>query len=377
MKRAILFLSIVTLIAAGCNQQPASQAPAAASSSTANAAASGPFTAQELTQFAALDPIDTHTHLYQSAPVLTAMLRRLNLRVVDILVTHDPDQKLLDQEKSQALQFVRSSDGYAVLCTTFNPFPYADPGFSRKVIAQLNQDFDHGAIAVKIWKNIGEQVKDKKGGYVLPDDPAFQPIYQDLAAHHKTLIAHVADPDSGWQAPNRESPDYSYYTQHPEWYMYNRPNAPSKEAILKARDHVLEKNPKLRVVGAHLGSMESNFGELAQHLDKYPNFAVDLAARMPYIVQQPHAEIVAFITRYQDRLIYATDNEGPTGSNADQLAQELEKRYALDWRFLATNSTLEYRGHTVQGLALPQAILRKLYHENAVKWFPGVLGEAH
>jgi predicted TIM-barrel fold metal-dependent hydrolase len=123
--------------------------------------------------------------------------------------------------------------------------------------------------------------------------------------------------------------------------------------------------------------MESNFGELAQHLDKYPNFAVDLAARMPYIVQQPHAEIVAFITRYQDRLIYATDNEGPAGSNADQLAQELEKRYALDWRFLATNSTLEYRGHTVQGLALPQAILRKLYHENAVKWFPGVLGEAH
>jgi hypothetical protein len=87
MKRAILFLSIVTLIAAGCNQQPASQAPAAASSSTANAAASGPFTAQELTQFAALDPIDTHTHLYQSAPVLTAMLRRLNLRVVDILVS--------------------------------------------------------------------------------------------------------------------------------------------------------------------------------------------------------------------------------------------------------------------------------------------------
>jgi hypothetical protein len=376
MKRAILSLSVVILSATACNKQPASSG-SAATSSTTTAAAAGPFTAQELTQFAALHPIDTHTHLYQSAPVLTAMLRRLNLQVIDIVVTETPDQKRLDQEKSQALEFVRSSDGHAVLCTTFNPFPYAQPGFSRKVIAQMNQDFDQGTIAVKIWKNIGEQVKNKQGDYVMPDDPVFQPIYQDIAAHHKTLIAHVADPDSIWQAPNRESADYSYYTKHPEWYMYNRPNAPSKQAILVARDHLLETNPKLRVVGAHLGSMESNFLELAQHLDQYPNFAVDLAARMPYIVKQPHAEIINFITKYQDRLIYATDNEGPADSNAAQVAQELESRYALDWRFFATNDTLEYRGHAVQGLALPQPILRKLYHENAVNWFPGVLGHAH
>jgi hypothetical protein len=373
MKRATLFLSIGILTTTACNKQPASSAPAATSSST-SAAASGPFTAQEVTQFAALDPIDTHAHLFQSAPVLTAMLQRLNLRVIDIVVTETGDQKKLDLERSQALEFIRSSDGHAVLCTTFNPFSYAQPGFSRKAIAQINQDFDHGAIAVKIWKNIGELIKSKKGDYVMPDDPVFQPIYQDIAAHNKTLIAHVADPDSIWEAPNKDSADYHYYTQHPDWYMYNRPNAPSKEAILAARDHLLEKNPKLRVVGAHLGSMESNFAELAQHLDKYPNFAVDMAARMPYVVKQPHAEIIAFITKYQDRLIYATDNEGPADANADHVAKELETRYAMDWRFLATNDTIDYRGHTVKGLALPLPILEKLYHQNAVKWFPGVLG---
>ena len=375
MKTAILLLSIATLAATGCNKATAPSATAPSPSTPATV--SGAFTAEELAQFNALNPIDTHTHLYGNAPAVTSMLKRLNLHVIDILVTQTPDQKALDKEKLQALEFIRSSGGYAILCTTFNPFPYAQPGFSRKVIAELNQDFAHGAVAVKIWKNIGEQVKDAKGNYVMPDDPVFQPIFADIAAHNKTLIAHVADPNTIWEPPTPAAADYSYYTQHPEWYMYNRPNAPSKEAILVARDHLLEKNPKLRVVGAHLGSMEANFAQLSEHLDKYPNFAVDLAARMPYIVNKPRQEIIDFITKYQDRLIYATDDELTPEDNAADVAQRLENGYALDWRFFATNDALLYRGHTVYGLALPQPILQKLYHENAAKWFPGVVANTH
>jgi Amidohydrolase len=363
MKNVILSLSIAILAATGCNKPTASS----------GATVSGPFTAEELAQFTALTPIDTHTHLYGSAPAVTAMLQKLNLHVIDILYTQTPDQKALDKEKLQALEFIRSSEGYAILCTTFNPFPYAQPGFSRKVIAEINQDFAQGAVATKIWKNIGEQVKDAKGNYVMPDDPVFQPIFEDIAAHNKTLIAHVADPNTIWEPPTPAAADYSYYTQHPEWYMYNRPNAPSKEAILVARDHLLEKNPKLRVVGAHLGSMEANFAQLAQHLDQYPNFAVDLAARMAYFVNKPHEQIIDFITKYQDRLIYATDDELNADENAVEVAKKLENGYALDWRFLATNDALIYRGHAVRGLALPLPILQKLYHQNAVKWFPGVI----
>jgi predicted TIM-barrel fold metal-dependent hydrolase len=371
MQRTILYFSLAVLAMAGCKQQ-SSPPPEPVAVTT-----SGPFTSAELSQFSALGPIDTHAHFFLSAPVLTGMLERLNLHVVDILVAHTADQKQLDLARSQAWDFVHSSNGHAVLCSTFNPFPYAEPGFARKAIAEINQDFDRGAIAVKIWKNIGEQLKDRKGNYILPDNPVFEPIYRDITAHDKTLIAHVADPDSIWQAPNPQSADYGYYTKNPDWYMYGRANAPSKQGILAARDQLLKENPKLRVVGAHLGSMESDFAELAQHLDQYPNFAVDLAARMPYVVQQPHDQIIAFITKYQDRLIYATDNEGPANSNPDQLVQELEKGYALDWRFFATSDTLQYRGHTVKGLALPQPILRKLYHDNAVHWFPGVLGSDH
>ncbi len=372
-------LSLVLLLATvGCSSKQPPAQDTAASPEAGTPLVSGPFTDQELTRFAALGPIDTHAHIYQNAPEFLAMLQRLHLHVLDILVATTPGQKVLDTKRRQAWEFVRASDGHATLCSTFDPFPFQRPDFSRVAIAEINSDFARGAAAVKIWKNIGEKVQKADGSYLMPDDPIFAPIYKDIAAHNKTLVAHVADPNSIWEAPNPASPDYSYYhTQSPEWYMYQRPNAPSKPDILRARDHVLEQNPHLRVVGAHLGSMESDFHQLGEHLDKYPNFAVDMAARMPYVVMQPRADIIQFIEKYQDRLIYATDSEFMPEDKAVQSVPQWESGYAADWRFLATDDTIEYRGHKVQGLALPLPVLRKLYHDNAVTWFPGLIAAAH
>ncbi|QNI30143.1 amidohydrolase family protein [Alloacidobacterium dinghuense] len=343
------------------------------SSSAIEAPVTGPFAVQELQQFTALDPIDTHTHVYQNAPELIALLERLNLHILDIVVARDPDQKSLDVERRQVSDFVNNSHGHATMCTTFDPFLYREPSFKKTAIAEIDGDFNHGAAAVKIWKNIGEQVKDPKGNYLMPDDPVFEPIYKEISDRDKTLIAHVADPNTIWEPPTPKAADYEYYMHHPEWYMYKKANAPSKAAILVARDHVLEMNPKLRVVGAHLGSMEADFKQLADHLDRYPNFAVDIAARMPYVVMLPRADAIAFIEKYQDRLIYATDHSLAAEAKAQDAVKQWESSYAFDWRFLATSDLLQYRDHQVQGLALPPAVLHKLYHDNALHWIPGVI----
>ncbi len=209
--RKQVFSWIVLVSIAGCSAQPSPKAPVAADASPVT----GPFNSQELQQFAALDPIDTHTHVMQVAPVFQDLLQKLNIHILDILVTHTPSQKDLDTETTQAKDFVKSSKGSATLCTTFNPFVYREPNFSRKVVSQINGDFAQGAVAVKIWKNIGEQVKDAKGNYILPDDPVFAPIYRDIAAENKTLIAHVADPNTIWEPPTPNAADYSYYMKHP------------------------------------------------------------------------------------------------------------------------------------------------------------------
>ncbi|HEY6271674.1 MAG TPA: amidohydrolase family protein [Terriglobales bacterium] len=340
--------------------------------------ASTTFSAHELRAFTALEPIDTHTHVFQSDPAFFILLQRLHLHILDICVVdrHSKFQAHLQPQLDAALGVVHSSGGQAALCTTFDPYPFSQPGFAAAVIRQINGNFEQGAIALKIWKNIGMELQDAKGNYVLPDNPVFSSIYQDIAAHHKTLIAHVADPDSLWNPPDPASPDYSYYMEHPEWYMYKKPHPASKEAILQARDHLLEENPNLRVVGAHLGSMESDFDELSRHLDHYSNFAVDLAARMPYVMKAPRAKMIAFITKYQDRLLYATDLGFSPGQDPAKVVKEWEETYARDWRFFATGESVDENNHNVEGLSLPESVLRKLYHDNAIRWFPGIVASA-
>ena len=379
MKKIAVSLMLVLIVGACGKEQTPKPSTSAASVTASTIPVSGSFSGQELQQFTALDPIDTHAHVFQSDPVFYAMLKRLNLHILDIMLVDDtnPELKDLTKESRDAWKVVRGSNGYVALCTTFDPFKFNQRDFSQEAICKINQDFAQGAVAVKIWKNVGMEIKDAKGNYIMPDNPVFEPIFKDIAAHDKTLIAHLADPDTIWQAPNPAVPDYSYYTKHPKFYMYGKPNVPTKPEILWARDAILKKNPGLRMVGAHLGSMEADFNQLGEHLDQYPNFAVDLAARMPYLEMQPRAKLIAFITKYQDRLIYATDNEFFPGNDAQGAEKNWEDVYANDWRFFATSDTILYRDRKVRGLSLPEPILRKLYHDNAVKWFPGILGSFH
>ncbi|MHB1023935.1 MAG: amidohydrolase family protein [Acidobacteriaceae bacterium] len=382
MKQLILLAGLLVVMT-GCKKQETAITPSpAASVVSTTQAATGTFTNSELKQFVALNPIDAHTHIYRPVPELYALLQKLNLHLLDILVVDDaghgdPDTSPLPFQSQRAWAVVHGSDGHIALCTTFDPFKFNNPDFAARAIHGINQDFADGAIAVKIWKNVGMEIKDTKGNYILPDNPALEPIYKDIAAHHKTLIAHLADPDTIWAPPNPNAPDYHYYTNNPELYMYNKPGAPSKKIILQARDRIVAMNPGLRVVGAHLGSMETDFDGLGARLDRYPNFAVDMAARLVYIAMLPRDKAIVFITKYQDRLIYGTDDTLPDAGDAPQeTVKEMAEDYARDWRFLATSKDVIYHGKKVQGLALPLPILHKLYHDNAVKWFPGILGRS-
>src|SRR6202035_455664 len=232
---------ILMLIAAGCGRQTSSQ-KASGVTAKPNPVITA-FSDQELAQFTALEPIDTHTHIYESDPAYIAMLQRLHLHILDIMVVADnlnPERKSLEKESKDVFEVVRASDGHAAVCTTFDPYLFNQRGFAAAAIRQLNQSFEQGAVAVKIWKNVGMEIKDIRGNYILPDNPSFEPIYKDIAAHHKTLISHLADPDTAWSPPNPSAPDYSYFANNPAWYMYKIPHSPSKEQILLARDHILQ-----------------------------------------------------------------------------------------------------------------------------------------
>ena len=329
----------------------------------------------ELRALSRLHPIDAHTHILKSDPALVAMLKRWDLHVLDILVDDDkdPSRGTLEEQRSTAFAFLHAAQGHASLCTTFDPFAFSNPDFPKNAIANLNDDFAHGAIAVKVWKNIGMELKDSKGKYVMVDDPRLGPIFEDIAAHGKTLIAHQAEPDVAWGPPDPKALDNSYYAEHPEWNMQKIPDAPKKGVVLASRDHLLALNPNLRVVGAHLGSMEANVDDVAKRFDRYPNFAIDTAARVPHLTLQPTAKVRAFLIKYQDRILYGTDTDLLRNGDVPSTIQEWETQLAIDWRYFSTSDHFDYEGRTVEGLHLPAPVLKKLYHDNAVHWIPGIV----
>jgi predicted TIM-barrel fold metal-dependent hydrolase len=349
-----------------------------ASSVCAYAAPLADATSQQdarLKALSALEPIDAHTHILKSDPAVTAMLERWNLHVLDILVSDDkaPERGTLDEQRAEAFAFMHSAHGHAALCTTFDPFLFSNPDFQKKAIDKLNDDFAHGAVAVKVWKNVGMELKDSSGQYVLVDDPRLASIFKDIAAHHKALIAHQAEPDVAWGPSDPKALDNFYYAAHPEWNMQKVPDAPKKATILASRDHLLALNPNLHIVGAHLGSMEANVDFVAKRLDQYPNFAIDTAARVPHLTVQPSAKVRAFLIKYQDRVLYGTDTDVLKGEPTQSAIQDWEKQLALDWRYFSTSDHFDYNGRMVDGLHLPASVLHKLYHDNAVLWIPGII----
>ena len=116
---------------------------------------------------------------------------------------------------------------------------------------------------------------------------------------------------------------------------------------------------------------------MAQRFERYPNFAVDTAARAPYFMLQSREKVKAFLIKYQDRILYATDVVVTPKDDAAKAVQELRNTYERDWKFFATDETVEYKGHTYHGLGLPQPVLRKIFHDNSVHWYPGILGTGH
>ena len=154
--------------------------------------------------------------------------------------------------------------------------------------------------------------------------------------------------------------------------MYGKPGKPSKQTILAARDRMLAAHPNLRVIGAHLGSMEEDVDEIAKRLDRYPNLAVDTAARVTHLALQPREKVRGFLIKYQDRILYATDDGWVPGDNVPERVKAWERDLQRDWKYFATTDEVQYMDRPVKGLGLPEPVLRKLYRANALKWVPGI-----
>jgi predicted TIM-barrel fold metal-dependent hydrolase len=328
-------------------------------------------TAKSPPGFEQLRKIDIHSHVYEDLPVVNDMLRRINLRIINISVPAT-DGHMAFMHRFNAGLVTQHPDLFS-WASTFDVAARNEPDYGARVGKALDETFANGAVMVKIWKEVGLELKRPDGSFVLPDDPIFDPVYAHLALRHKPLLAHLAEPREAWLPLDPKGVHYGYYSRNPKWHLYNRPEFPSHERLMESRDNILAKHPNLVVIGAHIGSLEWDVDEVAKRLDKYPNFHVEVSARTRDLTRQPSSKVRAFFVKYQDRILYGVDRSWmphrtpdvkPTDAQRQTFATELEAQYRRDWDYYAGKGSITYLSDTVEALGLPKDVLEKFYWRN-------------
>ena len=317
--------------------------------------------------------IDAHTHVAGDHPDTLEFLERKGLHLLNICVA-ESNESWCDQEGKPYRQLAHAFPERYSWCTTFD-LPTFQPDYIERVIERLDRDFAAGAVACKVWKNVGMEVRNPKGDLVLVDDPLFEPIFAHLADIQKPLLMHIAEPLACWLPLTHESPHRAYYLANPEWHMHGRSDMPSHATLIASRDAVLAKHPTLRVVGAHLGSLEHDVDAVAERLERYPNFAVDVSARLGDLMSQDGERVRAFFDTFADRILFGTDivmrtphAELPANERARQVAT-LEEAYSDHFRYFETDEELSHGGVTSRGIHLDDHTLEKFYTSNARTWY--------
>jgi predicted TIM-barrel fold metal-dependent hydrolase len=256
-----------------------------------------------------------------------------------------------------------------------------DADWHERTIHYLDETLERGAVAVKIWKNIGMEFRDGEGHMVMIDDPRFDPVFEHLAQKGVPVIGHLGEPRECWLPVEQMVMHKGYFSTHPEYHMYLHPDMPSYEDQLAARDGFLERNPGLRFAGAHLASLEWSVDELAAFLERFPNVIVETAARVRDLQYQSslHRDKVRdFMIKYQDRIAYGTDLVVEPTANTEEAITAARRGWRSDWRYFATDGEVEVRqlDEPVQGLKLPRGVVEKLYRLNAERFFGDPWGSA-
>jgi hypothetical protein len=134
---------------------------------------------------------------------------------------------------------------------------------------------------------------------------------------------------------------------------------PSHQELMAARDAVVAQHPTLRVVVAHLGSLEYDVDEIARRFDQYPNFVVDISARLTDFALQDTDKVRRFCIDYQYRILWGTDLVAGAVSHMPPEKQAhflnyAEATYREYTEFFERDGDVQIGHHTRTGLVVHQ-----------------------
>ena len=259
----------------------------------------------------------------------------------------------------------RYPDRFVVFCN-LDFSAIGDANWGARAAAQLEQDVRNGAAGLKIYKNLGLDVRDAKGR-VPVDDPRLDPVWAMAGQLRIPVLIHTADPAPFWQPQDARNERWLELKEMP-----GRKRSPDRyppwETIIAEQHHVFRKHPKTVFINAHLGWYGNDLAQLGRLMDEMPNMNTEIGAVLAELGRQPRFAKQWFI-RYQDRVVFGKDSYVPSEypyyfrvlETADEYFDYYRRRHAF-WQ--------------MYGLDLPDEVLKKLYYRNALRIIPALSRKA-
>ena len=235
-----------------------------------------------------------------------------------------------------------------------------EPDIGKFLGRQLRESASLGAQGLKIWKTLGLHARDTSGKLIAVDDRRLDELWATAGELKLPVLIHVADPVAFFQPHDRFNERWEELEERPEW-RFSEGGYPAFAILMEQLESLVSRHRATTFIGAHVGCYAENLQWVGRMLDSYPNFYVDIAARLNELGRQPHAARRFFI-QHSDRILFGTD------SPPDQ------RVYRLHYRYLETDD--EYFNYGIErtptqgrwaiyGISLPDEVLRCVYSLNA------------
>jgi len=311
--------------------------------------------------------IDLHGHpapagLLNSAESLTTLITAMDALNLRVMISADTLSG--DRLKNAQTLIAQSPYQDRVRILTGINFSNVGPGWADRAIAQLEADLKAGAIGVgEISKSFGLRTRKPDGSRLKVDDPELDPMWDACARLGVTVFIHTAEPQEFFQPLDMTNERWLELALFADRRNY-QPGQVTFEELMTERDNLFRKHPKTKFVAAHFGWHANDLGRAAKMLDQFPNVVTEVGAILYDLGRQPRAAHDFFV-KYQDRILFGKDAWEPT-------------EYPYYWRVFETKDEYfdYYRDYhafwKLYGMDLPDAVLKKVYYQNALRLLPGL-----
>ncbi len=318
--------------------------------------------------------VDVHSHQWKMPVMdftnLVAEMDSLNMGYMINLsgsgfATFAGNQNLMDISLTESLENIKKqgvSNRFGVFVNIdFNKID--DPDFGTNNVEIIKDAVKQGAIGLKVYKNLGLNLKDNSGERVKVDDKRLNPIWEVCGELNIPVLIHSGEPSPFFDPIDKHNERWLHARQKPQSFR-NSDEYPSFDEVMQEQYNMFKNNPNTTFINAHLGWYGNDLDKMSAQLDDLTNVYTEIGAVIAELGRQP-IRARRFFIEHQDRVLFGKDTYKKSEfdvyfrilETSDEYFDYYRKRHA-HWK--------------MYGLNLPDSILKKLYYKNARKLFPSI-----